>query len=186
MLHLRNTSAQLTWFRLRDACGYEPTPAARGIRQHLATVRRRSPVIALPEDPARIGVLDWAIDSPEPGPRTEEELAAHQRSLGVDVLLAVAAEERDIYRDAAFDPDGESARTIHLGLDLFAPAGSPVFAPLDGVIEAFADSRTLRWPRICGVDAGACASRPGMMPRSRAGFGLMPRHREPSSRGATP
>lgn len=142
LLHLRNTSTRLTWFRLRDACGYEPNPAARGIRQHLATVRRRSPVIALPEDPARIGVLDWAIDSPEPGPRTEEELAAHQRSLGVDVLLGRYGEERDIYRDAAFDPDGESARTIHLGLDLFAPAGSPVFAPLDGVIEAFADNHT--------------------------------------------
>ncbi|MBU6245848.1 MAG: aminotransferase class III-fold pyridoxal phosphate-dependent enzyme [Actinomycetales bacterium] len=142
LLRVRNANDRLTWFRLRDACGYEPNPAARGIRQHLATVQRRSPVIELPSDPARIGVLDWAIDSPEPGPRTDDELAAYQRALGVDVLLGRYGEERNVYQDEAFDPHGASARTIHLGLDLFAPAGSAVFAPLDGVIEAFADNHT--------------------------------------------
>src|SRR5262249_12401199 len=31
-------------------------------------------------------------------------------------------------------------RTIHIGLDLFADAGTPVHAPLDGVVHAFANN----------------------------------------------
>ncbi len=35
---------------------------------------------------------------------------------------------------------GGERRTIHLGIDLFAPAGSPVYAPLAGTLHAFADN----------------------------------------------
>jgi 4-aminobutyrate aminotransferase-like enzyme len=35
--------------------------------------------------------------------------------------------------------DGER-RTIHIGIDLFMKAGSPIFAPLDGVIHSFANN----------------------------------------------
>jgi 4-aminobutyrate aminotransferase-like enzyme len=37
-------------------------------------------------------------------------------------------------------PDSER-RTIHIGLDLFAPAGTPVHAPMDGTVHAVADNR---------------------------------------------
>jgi 4-aminobutyrate aminotransferase-like enzyme/Ser/Thr protein kinase RdoA (MazF antagonist) len=33
-------------------------------------------------------------------------------------------------------------RTVHLGIDLFAPAGTPVYAPLDGKIVAFNDNNS--------------------------------------------
>ncbi|HXH07013.1 MAG TPA: aminotransferase class III-fold pyridoxal phosphate-dependent enzyme, partial [Vicinamibacterales bacterium] len=35
--------------------------------------------------------------------------------------------------------DGATRRTIHLGIDVFAPAGTPVHAPLDGVVHSIAD-----------------------------------------------
>lgn len=35
---------------------------------------------------------------------------------------------------------GCERRTIHLGIDLFAPAGAPVYAPLAGTVHAFADN----------------------------------------------
>ena len=38
------------------------------------------------------------------------------------------------------DPTAEH-RMVHIGLDLFAPVGTPVFTPLDGVVHAFADNR---------------------------------------------
>jgi 4-aminobutyrate aminotransferase-like enzyme len=142
LLALRTEDPHLTWFRFRDACGYDPNPTAHAIRQHLATVRQRAQVIDLPQDADRIGVLDWAA-ADGGSPTTTEGLADYQQANGFEVLLGRYGEERTIYQEAAFDPQGDSARTVHLGLDLFAPAGTPVYSPLDGVIEAFADNN--RW-----------------------------------------
>ena len=139
LLKLRSEDAHLTWYRFRDACGFDPNPRGREIRQYLAIASPRSQVIPMPDDPARIGTLDWSIGGAG-SPTTTEDLEAYGRAHGFDILLGRYGEERDIYREAAFDPQGASARTVHLGLDLFAPAGTPVFAPLDGVIEAFADN----------------------------------------------
>ena len=41
---------------------------------------------------------------------------------------------------ASQNPTDEQ-RTIHLGLDLFAPANTSVYAPLDGTVDAFANNR---------------------------------------------
>ena len=44
-------------------------------------------------------------------------------------------EERSIYTAPEFEtPDGRW-RTRHMAVDVFAPAGTPVYAPLDGVVE---------------------------------------------------
>lgn len=48
-------------------------------------------------------------------------------------------EDRAIYTSPVFTAAGE-ARTVHLGLDLFAPAGTEVFAPLDGRVHSFRDN----------------------------------------------
>ena len=139
LMQLQEQDDHLTWFGFRDACGYDPNPRGREIRQYLATAAVRSQVIPMPEDRSGIGILDWSIDGAG-SPTTVEELQGYQRTHGFEVLLGRYGEERSIYRDAAFDPQGASARTVHLGLDLFAGAGTPVFAPLEGVIEAFADN----------------------------------------------
>ena len=49
----------------------------------------------------------------------------------------------DRYRTAAADrraPAGAGPREIHLGIDFWADAGTPVFAPLDGVVHSFRDN----------------------------------------------
>lgn len=50
-------------------------------------------------------------------------------------------EHRTVYsRSKVFDAAGESEepRRLHLGLDIWGAAGTPVYAPLDGVIHSFA------------------------------------------------
>ncbi|WP_443748115.1 peptidoglycan DD-metalloendopeptidase family protein [Asticcacaulis solisilvae] len=51
-------------------------------------------------------------------------------------------EERAIYQTEAFGAGvpGVEARTIHLGFDIFAPADTPVFAPLDSTVHSFQDN----------------------------------------------
>jgi murein DD-endopeptidase MepM/ murein hydrolase activator NlpD len=49
-------------------------------------------------------------------------------------------ENRTIYsRSAHFDTDGEPRR-LHLGADIWGDAGTPVYAPLQGIVHSFADN----------------------------------------------
>lgn len=54
-------------------------------------------------------------------------------------------EHRTVYsRSRVFDaPDGGEPRRLHLGTDIWGAAGTPVFAPLDGVIESVANHNRL-------------------------------------------
>jgi 4-aminobutyrate aminotransferase-like enzyme len=65
---------------------------------------------------------------------------------GVRVAIGRYDEPRLLYVAPAFAigprPTDEH-RTIHIGLDLFAPAGTRVYAPLEGTIHAFHDNATL-------------------------------------------
>lgn len=45
-------------------------------------------------------------------------------------------EDRSIYTQTLFAPDGEEPRTIHLGIDVFAPAGAEVATPLSGRVHS--------------------------------------------------
>lgn len=45
-------------------------------------------------------------------------------------------ENRSIYKRSSVFA-GEEPRTVHLGIDIWAEAGTPVFAPLDGIIHSF-------------------------------------------------
>jgi len=50
------------------------------------------------------------------------------------------AEDRSIYSQELFAPTGQEPRTLHLGIDIFAPADTPVFAPLMARVHSVADN----------------------------------------------
>ena len=54
-----------------------------------------------------------------------------------DYGIGLYTEKRNVYASAHFaDAASPERRTIHLGLDVFAPAGTAVFAPLAGRVES--------------------------------------------------
>ncbi len=92
------------------------------------------PPVAIPPDAP---VLDLGPESPDVDPAAPAcSLAA---AIPDGVSIGRYREPRLVYPGPGFLPaPGASptreARTIHLGIDIFAPAGTPVAAPLDGEI----------------------------------------------------
>jgi len=136
----------------REAAGVRISPAADRVVAHLARQREIASVLGI--DPQREPsiVVDLSVASPliDGDPRNNAEPLLTKRVLDAmrqaNVKLAIGRydEPRLIYTAPEFaGPDGPYAehRTIHIGLDLFAPVGTPVLAPLKGVVHAFADNR---------------------------------------------
>ncbi|MDC7684682.1 peptidoglycan DD-metalloendopeptidase family protein [Asticcacaulis sp. BYS171W] len=53
-------------------------------------------------------------------------------------------EDRGIYDSDVFAGDGGERRTVHLGIDIFAPAASAVFAPVHGRVHSFQNNDNLK------------------------------------------
>jgi 4-aminobutyrate aminotransferase-like enzyme len=96
-------------------------------------------------------VLDLSVGSPlvggDPGDNAEPALTSRvfgvMRHAGVHVAVGRWDEPRLLYTAPFFATGSlppDDRRTIHIGLDLFAEAGTPVYAPLDGVVHALADN----------------------------------------------
>ena len=61
-----------------------------------------------------------------------------------DMAYGGYLEVRDLYKGSPnFDSDSPDPRNIHLGLDIWAPAGTRVLAPIDGKVHSFADNKGL-------------------------------------------
>ena len=120
---------ELELYRLRAVCGLEPVPHARAVRSFLAAADVAPvlgrPLVELPHAP-----LDWSA-----GRTPDRPASRHEHVVGVGRY----AENRSVYTTPAFD-DGDERRTVHLGVDLFVPPGTPVYAPLPGVVRAVADN----------------------------------------------
>jgi 4-aminobutyrate aminotransferase-like enzyme len=108
----------------------------------------------MPFDPRTepVVVLDLGITSPlvsaEPDENAEplltERVARAMRAAGVRVSIGRYDEPRLLYSSPLFAGDQSplaERRMIHLGLDVFMDAGTPVFAPMRGTVHAFADNR---------------------------------------------
>ncbi len=135
---------------LRDAAG---RPAVEKRERVLDFLRRADPaqVLELDVRDTPVMIVDLSIDSPllSGDPRENDEpsltkrLFASMAEDGVKVAVGGYDEARLVYVAPAFSlgprPTDEH-RTIHIGLDLFAEAGTVVLAPLEGTVHAFADN----------------------------------------------
>ncbi|OGD20635.1 MAG: hypothetical protein A2W03_02405, partial [Candidatus Aminicenantes bacterium RBG_16_63_16] len=143
---------RLAHYAYRDACGLPPAPHGPAVvrwleesgdafAQVLEHDLRSEPVL----------VLDLSVGSPMLGAdpanletsRLAETIEVAMKDAGAAVGVGRYDEARAIYTTGAFAAGGSPTaerRTVHLGIDLSVPPGSPVRAPLDGTVHFVADN----------------------------------------------
>ncbi|MEM7201692.1 MAG: aminotransferase class III-fold pyridoxal phosphate-dependent enzyme [Planctomycetota bacterium] len=142
---------RLARYALRDAAGLPPCPAGAAVARWLAEHGAgAAPVVEPDPRTARTLVLDLSVGSLEIGPcdrvsvdALTRRIEARLREAGAELGLGRYDEARVLYASDGFAADGEersAPRTVHLGVDLFAPAGTPVLAPFDGEVWSVADN----------------------------------------------
>jgi 4-aminobutyrate aminotransferase-like enzyme/Ser/Thr protein kinase RdoA (MazF antagonist)/murein DD-endopeptidase MepM/ murein hydrolase activator NlpD len=141
---------ELATAALRASAGLEPSPASSRVRSWLVQHHGNfAPVMPFDAANDPVLVLDLGVTSPLVSAEARENseplltarISAAMRDAGVSVAIGRYDEPRLLYSSPLFaGTDGplDERRTIHLGLDIFADAGTPVFAPLRGTVHAFA------------------------------------------------
>ena len=139
-------------YALRDACNCPPEPKSAAITEYL---RKKSaaaaPILDVDQRSVPVHVFDLSVSSSFLGAdpqKAECAILTAAINAGLQRVKATIGigrynEPRPLYSSALFrttkNPTDET-RTIHLGLDLFAPPGTPVHAPLPGTVETFANN----------------------------------------------
>ncbi|WP_119301315.1 aminotransferase class III-fold pyridoxal phosphate-dependent enzyme [Dongia deserti] len=142
---LRAMDSALATGILRHACGFEAAPGARAVVQWIANnparlrpVLDKAPALLSKAkvpfgDPSHPIAKASAARQPDEAERLWREIAEKD---GIELGIGPWCEERPVYSSdsfrSVFAPD--QRRSLHLGLDLFAPAGSNVRTPLDGTV----------------------------------------------------
>jgi 4-aminobutyrate aminotransferase-like enzyme/Ser/Thr protein kinase RdoA (MazF antagonist) len=144
---------RLAHYTLRHACGLPPCPQTAQVvawlTAHHQTFGR---VVDVDLATELIALVDLSVSSPlvaATAGLTTAEISAHifaqiGRS-GAQIGIGRYDEARMVYTGAQFGAVSEElpeTRTVHLGVDLFLPAGAPVYAPLAGTVHAFANNTT--------------------------------------------
>lgn len=129
--------------RLRVACGLAVSESASRVCDYLAQLPRDAcaAIVGMRVDDAPCHSLSVEGCSVPQNPF--ELLANEARTLGEgvaaasEIWLGYYNEPRLLYTDGAFQQGpwkASNRRTIHLGVDVFAPAATEIHAPLDGVV----------------------------------------------------
>ena len=143
---LQELHPRLVEVAFRLACGMNGSAHRQTIVNYLEKVDVAN-VLGIPVTADTVHMIDWSVsshllsgapwktDATQMAAAVESELGRSGKSVGIGRY----GEPRLIYNDDAFstgDKSTDERRTIHLGVDLFAPAETSVHAPLAGTVFA--------------------------------------------------
>ena len=146
---LEDVSPTFAEYLFRDACGLPPCPQTPGIEAYLSSKRGAfAPVMGPDVDLSTALVFDLSVSSPDRAllggsigvDDLTREVFRRMAAAGAEAGIGRYDEARQVYTAGQFTLDSDEMperRTIHLGMDVFLPAGSPVFAPLEGKVHSF-------------------------------------------------
>ncbi|WP_411033731.1 aminotransferase class III-fold pyridoxal phosphate-dependent enzyme [Shinella sp. BYT-45] len=132
--------------RIRDACGFAPVAHAARVERWLErNAHDFAPVIRPAVARPKVLALDLTASGPDAAAwasldadGAERLIGARVKEAGADFAIGLYGEDRAVYKGEAFEMPG-ARRTVHLGIDLFAPAGEPVHAPFAGKVAFIHD-----------------------------------------------
>lgn len=146
---LAKISPRFACYTFRHACGMVPSPTSNAVvnwlKGHTAGIGRIvEPDLKLENVP----VFDLSVGSPELGNSLEpgdmafttQKLLSRMQAAHSPVGIGRYIETRIIHTNIERHKesnDGPAWATIHLGLDLFMAAGSPVYTPVAGIVHSF-------------------------------------------------
>lgn len=140
--------AKLVEYRLRQACGLEPCPASGFVSSWLAANRDSfAPLLGGLLMESDVHVHDFSVSSVTIGSiddwrdqrRFSNLVEAELAQAGARVGIGRYDEVRAIYTTDLFRVDGNDGpewRTVHLGIDVGAPAGTAIHAPIEGIVHS--------------------------------------------------
>ncbi|MEM9889026.1 MAG: phosphotransferase, partial [Bacteroidota bacterium] len=147
-------SPDLAHYHFRSACGWEACPKNELFYSWLRKEKNELfSVIDLEKQP--ITYLDLGVDSLDLGNNSNfDTIAAFNETIDrllkekeASVGVGGYTEIRPFYSTDAYAIEGNNGaqwRTVHLGFDVWMKAGTPVFAPLEGIVHSFQDNAAER------------------------------------------
>lgn len=161
---LSDIHPRFAYYTFREACGLDPDPKAAHIVLWLKQQRAERAAITQPDlRRADCEVLDLSVGSPLTGgldsaPNAPSvELSHFLTQSPPKVAIGRYNEARLFYTGNQFVTRSGERRTVHLGMDIFRAAGTPVFAPLSGVVHSFQDAgQPLGYGPVILLEHDAC------------------------------
>ena len=149
---LYHTDDYLALCRIREACGMEPSPQNKSLTGWLkSNYSDIYPITGSDLSSVDVKIMDWSVGSPELGgldslnnvPEMTRDTFMNIEEAGAFAGIGRYDEPRIVYTTPAYELEGNNGpemRTIHIGIDIFLPPGSPLYAPLDGIIHTITDN----------------------------------------------
>lgn len=135
---LRTVDPYLLAAVARQASGFEAVEGAGALKALLPSLPT-APMFDPDLAAARTTALPTRGERPDMPAFSDRVFDAWFAATGATYGLGLYAEDRTVYETPQFaDAASPERRTVHLGIDVFAPAGTPVRAPLAGVVETVA------------------------------------------------